>query len=222
MNECLANRPYYGKTRKDIRNHILSKQVQIKRHEIPPGWSIEAADFVNKTLQRKPINRLGLNGPEEVKAHPWFKDYPFDDLLNGLVAAPFIPPNEDNFDAKYANDNWKDDNPEQMKENALLLRRPSVQALFNGYYHDDSLAAMSGTTRGLISTDKASKYQRLESASSTRSKTKKNPKLNTSLTLSRGSTNQSMSRTFYTKQLTGTGSSSYARSSLSSKPATKQ
>jgi hypothetical protein len=82
MNECLANRPYFGKTRKDIRDHILSKQVQIKRHEIPSGWSIEAADFINKTLQRKPINRLGLNGPEEVKNHPWFKDYPFDDLKN--------------------------------------------------------------------------------------------------------------------------------------------
>lgn len=150
-----GKRPYYGKTRKDIRNHILSKQVQIKRHEVPKGWSIEAADFINKTLQRKPINRLGLNGPEEVKSHPWFKDYPFDDLLEYKIEAPFTPPNEDNFDHKYANDNWKDENSEQMKENALLLRRPSVQALFNGYYHDDSLAAMNGTTRGIISTEKA-------------------------------------------------------------------
>jgi len=39
-----------------------------------------------------------------------------------------------------------------MKENAILLRRPSVQALFNGYYFDDSLAAMNGTTSGRIDT----------------------------------------------------------------------
>lgn len=218
-----GKRPYYGKTRKDIRNHILSKQVQIKRHEIPKGWSIESADFINKTLQRKPINRLGLNGPEEVKDHPWFKDYPFDDLLNCKIPAPFVPPNEDNFDHKYANDNWKDEDTEQMKENALLLRRPSVQALFNGYYHDDSLAAMNGTTRGLISTDKNTKYQRASSAASNSSVTRKrNNKLNSSMSFHRGSTNASMSRTFYSKQLTGTGSnSSYARASLSSKPATK-
>lgn len=196
--------------------------MQIKRHEIPPGWSIEAADFINKTLQRKPINRLGLNGPEEVKNHPWFKDYPFDDLLNGLIPAPFIPPNEDNFDHKYANDNWKDENTEQMKENALLLRRPSVQALFNGYYHDDSLAAMNGTTRGLISTNKSSKYERVGSASSSRAKPKKASKLNSSFSFHRASNNQPVSRTFYSKQLTGTGASSYAQSSLSSKPATKQ
>ena len=219
-----GKRPYFGKTRKDIRNHILSKQVQIKRHEIPKGWSIEAADFINKTLQRKPINRLGLNGPEEVKAHPWFKDYPFEELLNGDIEAPFIPPNEDNFDQKYANDNWKDENTDQMKENAVLLRRPSVQALFNGYYHDDSLAAMNGTTRGLINTDKSTKYKRVDSIRSTSSRTKqkqKSSKLNSSFCLGRGPTAQSMSRTFYSKQLTGTGSSSYARSSLSSKPGLK-
>jgi len=51
-----GKRPYVGKSRKEIRDAILAKQVQIKRHEIPKGWSIEAADFINKTLQRKPIN----------------------------------------------------------------------------------------------------------------------------------------------------------------------
>ena len=46
---------------------IFAKQVQIKRSELPDGWSLEAADFINKCLQRKPGNRLGLNGPSEVK-----------------------------------------------------------------------------------------------------------------------------------------------------------
>jgi hypothetical protein len=39
-----------GKSRKEIRDHILSKQVQIKRNEIPTGWSIEGADFVNRLI----------------------------------------------------------------------------------------------------------------------------------------------------------------------------
>ena len=111
--ECMfGKRPYVGKSRKEIWDAILAKQVQIKRHEIPKGWSIEAADFINKTLQRKPINWLGLNGPEEVKGHPWFWTYPWDDLLNHKIKAPYVPPDEDNFDAKYANDNWKDEDTE--------------------------------------------------------------------------------------------------------------
>ncbi len=37
-----------GKSRKEIRDQILAKQVQIKKNEIPEGWSLEAADFVNR------------------------------------------------------------------------------------------------------------------------------------------------------------------------------
>lgn len=47
--ECMfGRRPYLGKSRKEIRDHILSKQVQIRRNEIPLGWSVEAADFINR------------------------------------------------------------------------------------------------------------------------------------------------------------------------------
>lgn len=31
-----------------------------------------------------------------------------------------------------------------MRQNSLLLRRNSVQGLFNGYYHDDNIAASTG------------------------------------------------------------------------------
>lgn len=44
------------------------------------------------------MNRLGLNGPLEVKNHPWLRDFPWDDLYKGALKAPFIPPREDNFD----------------------------------------------------------------------------------------------------------------------------
>lgn len=38
-----------------------------------------------------------------------------------------------------------------MKENTLLLRRNSVQNLFNGYYYDSSIAAIAGTKLSHIS-----------------------------------------------------------------------
>ena len=43
-----CQRPYVGKSRQEIRDHILSKQIQIKKNEVPKGWSLEAADFINK------------------------------------------------------------------------------------------------------------------------------------------------------------------------------
>ena len=52
---------------------------------------------------------------------------------------------------KNINEEWKDLEDPTFKENALLLRRNSVQALFNGYYYDYQLAALQNSG-GLINT----------------------------------------------------------------------
>lgn len=41
-------RPYVGKTRKEIKEQIMSRQVGVKISEIPEGWSEESADFINR------------------------------------------------------------------------------------------------------------------------------------------------------------------------------
>ena len=41
-------RPYIGRDRKEIRDQIMARQVQIKKGEIPEGWSLEGADFINR------------------------------------------------------------------------------------------------------------------------------------------------------------------------------
>jgi hypothetical protein len=44
---------------------------------------------------------LGCNGIHEIKEHPWLKDYPWKDLSDRKIVAPFIPRNGDNFDKRY-------------------------------------------------------------------------------------------------------------------------
>ena len=95
----MGRRPYNGRTRKDIRDAIFAKQIQIRKHEIPDDWSLAAADFTNKCLQRKPANRLGLNGPAELKQHVWLRDYDWKGLIEKRLKAPYIPIVGDNFDA---------------------------------------------------------------------------------------------------------------------------
>ena len=76
-------------------------------------------------IQRKPINRLGVNGFEEVKNHPWLVNFPWDDLEAKRLLAPFIPPKQDNYDEKNISEEWKDTGDEDFKQNALNLRRNS-------------------------------------------------------------------------------------------------
>ena len=80
---------------------MIAKQASIKQDNISPGWSLEAGDFINKLLMRKPEKRLGYRGAYELMRHPWLKYYPWKDLYNKKIQAPFIPMKKDNFDKRY-------------------------------------------------------------------------------------------------------------------------
>ena len=76
-----------------------------------------------------------------LKDHEWFRGFDWNALREKKLQAPFVPPShEDNFDAKYTNSEWKDANSEQMLQHQAKLKRPSIQKLFEGYYHDQTLA----------------------------------------------------------------------------------
>lgn len=123
----MGRRPYLGRDRREIRDHVLSRQVQIKINEIPKGWSVEAADFANQLITRKSANRLGKD-PLEVRNHAWFKDFPWKELYEKTLDSPFIPPNQDNFDPRVAGD-WKDElDPSLQIEN--------VQEMFPDYHYE--------------------------------------------------------------------------------------
>ena len=98
----LGFRPYLGRGRKEIKNLIISKQAKISKEELPEDWGENSRDFINLLLQRKPKKRLGYNGVNEIKQHPWMKEIDWDLLLNKKIEAPFIPStNKENFDKKY-------------------------------------------------------------------------------------------------------------------------
>ena len=87
----MGTRPFTGKNRHEIKEKIILTQFFLGVEQIPEGWSNEAADFINKLLQRKPANRLGLQNPKEVNEHPWIKNYPWKDLYLKRITPPYVP-----------------------------------------------------------------------------------------------------------------------------------
>ena len=79
----------------------MARQAQVKKEEMPEGWSLEAVAFINKVtfslitrlqlLKRKPLERLGVNGHKEVKSHPWLHHFPWQQLHEKKLRAPFVP-----------------------------------------------------------------------------------------------------------------------------------
>lgn len=86
-----CKRPYVGKSRKEIKDQILAKEVNIKVSDVPAGWSIEAADLINRLLKRKTTVRLGKNGINEIKEHAWLKEVNWSLLYKKELESPFIP-----------------------------------------------------------------------------------------------------------------------------------
>ena len=122
-------RPYTGENKNVIKEKILAKQVMIKAHEIPKGWSQESADFINNLIKRNPSCRLGHKGINQIKEHIWFSDINWKDLYNMKLEAPFIPLDEDNYDFNFCN---KEDNIDPAEQEKLDKIKSSNEYL-NGF-----------------------------------------------------------------------------------------
>ena len=125
-------RPYRGKGRREIQENILSKQAVIKKEEIPQGWSLESADFINRLLQRKPKKRLGARGATEIKEHSWFKYYAWKDLYLQKLKSPFIPKTKDNFDEKYCN-NEEPIGIQTIEKYIKIISSSKYKKIFNNF-----------------------------------------------------------------------------------------
>ena len=98
----MGKRPYLGKSRKEIKEQMMSKQIYLNTDMIPSGWSEESADFINQLMIRKDVKRLGFYNELDIQNHPWFSDINFDKIIKKELMSPFLPRiNHDNYDKKY-------------------------------------------------------------------------------------------------------------------------
>ena len=127
-----GHRPYIGKTKSEIKHLILTRQVQIDYDELPEGYSNEAADFINKLIQRKPKNRLGKDSINEVINHPWLNGFNWEELKKKNLEAFFIPKLGDNFDKKFClkNDKMSTDTIERYKQ---ITMEPNYRFIFKDF-----------------------------------------------------------------------------------------
>ena len=93
-------------------------------------------------LQRKPVNRLGFNGITEIKEHPWLKYYPWKDLYDKKLDAPFVPKNTDNFDKKYCEGPDKIGN-ETLERYQNYYKNEALSDIFINYSFDNILITNS-------------------------------------------------------------------------------
>ena len=137
----IGKRPYIGKNRKEIKQLVLSKEVFIEENK-DKSWSNTCIDFINRCLKRKVTNRLGNNfGIKELKNHPWFDKYDWENLYNKTLEAPFIPKKDKNYDKVYCEINDKISNSTSERYKGYM-KKNDYSKIFEGYtYFDNDLTS---------------------------------------------------------------------------------
>ena len=137
----LGKRPYYGKNRKEIKEQMLAKQALITEETLPHDWSHESMDFINSLLQRKENKRLGFKGgdkgSEELMKHIWLRYYPWHELKNKTLLAPFIPDPKDNFDKAYCESVDKISEETQIRYEEIYVSSHFKKAFVKFFYNED-------------------------------------------------------------------------------------
>ncbi|KAL4483652.1 hypothetical protein ABPG72_006718 [Tetrahymena utriculariae] len=69
----------------------LFKKIKYTEITIPSYFSKPCKDLLTRLFLKNPYQRLGSNGAEEIKDHPWFTDVDWDKMLQKKYNAPFVP-----------------------------------------------------------------------------------------------------------------------------------
>ena len=143
-----GERPYKGKSRKEIKEEMNKRQAKITLKEIMKNnydnvedvnegenWSKEIIDFINSLLIRNPEERLGFKGINELKEHLWLRYYPWNLMYYKKLPSPFIPNDKGNFDEKYCKgvDYIGEETKERYKE---ILNEDDYDISFKNFYYN--------------------------------------------------------------------------------------
>ena len=84
--------PYTAKTKDKMKSEFHDKDITLFPEDIPKGFHRnELCDFINRLLYIDRTKRLGKDGINEIKNHPWLKEFNWVALKYRKIISDFIP-----------------------------------------------------------------------------------------------------------------------------------
>jgi serine/threonine protein kinase len=85
--ELLTGRPPYSSSD----NNSMYNQILNKKPKVRVNVSDAVKDLIDRLMDKNPQTRLGANGADEVKAHPFFEGIRWDQVLLKKMIPPIMP-----------------------------------------------------------------------------------------------------------------------------------
>lgn len=130
--------PFYGGNREQLFDTILKSDIRYPKY-VTKG----AKAFINALMNRNMEKRLGRNGADEVKNHPFFADIDWDKLAKREIKPPFVPKIRVNKDGALQTNNF---DPEFTQMPVFSLENKSKlkeHRKFSGFTYDPA-AGLAG------------------------------------------------------------------------------
>lgn len=111
--ELLTGQSPFSREGEDSNQSIISDRIQNEPPNIPEMIEKNAKDLILKLLQKSPNKRLGsINDAEDLKKHPFFKDFDWEKLRDKKYLAPIKPRLSGNEDVSQFADDFTKQPPE--------------------------------------------------------------------------------------------------------------
>ena len=98
--------PFYSKDREKLFSNIKTGNIKY-----PVYLSKDALSILQAFFTHDPDKRLGTDGIEKIKAHPFFKNIDWEAILQKKIKPPFIPRISSDSDVKYIDSEFTNLNP---------------------------------------------------------------------------------------------------------------
>ncbi|KAI8147555.1 kinase-like domain-containing protein [Fennellomyces sp. T-0311] len=138
--------PFYDENTNEMYRKILQDELRF-----PDDMSSDAKNLLRGLLTRDPNERLGNNGPEEIKNHPFFASIDWRKLLQKKVQPPFKPSVESAYDTSNFDEEFTSEEPlESLVDESQISR--TMQEQFAGFtYNPANDGVMSESFNGSAS-----------------------------------------------------------------------
>jgi len=134
--------PFYDENTNDMYKKILTEELRF-----PDEMSLAANDVLKQLLNRDPAQRLGSNGADEIKRHPFFADINWARLLARKYQPPFRPNVSSATDTSNFDEEFTSEIPTDSVTDSSALSQ-SVQQQFAGFTYQGTEAIAGSLVAG--------------------------------------------------------------------------
>jgi serum/glucocorticoid-regulated kinase 2 len=127
--------PFYSENTNEMYRKILTDPLHFPDDSGSEGVVLSSLSksLLSTLLDRDPLKRLGANGAEEIKKHPFFASLNWDQLFRKMITPPFRPNVASASDTSNFSDEFTSERPmDSFTEGATVLSA-SVQNQFQGF-----------------------------------------------------------------------------------------